>query len=113
MRSLEVPMTSQHFQETRFAEFFSIMAGCLRDSIGINTENISGFQLRIGGGTLPIRKQPKDRGGGFKPFNRTSLAQQYRRVMTAIDVLQRSCGIAIAAEEKCGIAIVRGVFVEL
>jgi hypothetical protein len=112
-RSLKVPVLAQRFQETRFAEFFSTMASCLRDPIGLDTQHVPSFQLSFGDGTLPIREEAKDRGGRVKSFNRTSLAEQYGRVMPAIDVMQRSRGVGIPPQKKCGITVFRGVLVEV
>gem|GEM_PF-5957816 len=54
VRGFKFTILAQRFQATRFAEFFSTIASCLGDPIGIHTQYISGFQMKRGHGTLPI-----------------------------------------------------------
>ena len=75
-RRLKMLVLTQGFQQTCFAEFFFSVAGGLGDSIGIDTQDISGFQQNFGDGAIDALKQAKHRGGGVQPFHRASVTDQ-------------------------------------
>jgi hypothetical protein len=56
LRGLKIPTIAQRLQEPSFAKFFSIIANCLGDPICIHSQDVSGFELNGGNGTLPIRE---------------------------------------------------------
>jgi hypothetical protein len=75
-RRLKILVLTQGFQQTGFAEFFSSVPGCLGNAIGIDTQEVSGFQLNFGDGAIDALKQAKDGGGRVQLFHRASLAEQ-------------------------------------
>ena len=113
VRSLEVLVLPECVQKTRFAEFFSTLTSCLCDPIGIETQDVSGLQPNFGHGTVPVQEQAEYRGGRVKSLDRTSPAQQYGRVVPAVDIMQSSRGIAIPPKKQSSIAVFRRVLVEV
>src|SRR5579864_4898858 len=113
MCGLQFSILAQCFQETSFAEFFCTQARCLRNSVGIHTQDISDLQLNGSDGTLPFREQTKDRGGRLKSFQQISPAEEYGRIMPTIDILQLSSGIAVMPEKQGHISLVRAVLEEV
>src|SRR5215831_5649744 len=107
-----VPVLAQAVDQAFFSEFSAIAVVGLGNSIRVQREQISGFQLAIRDVAFPFSEQAKQGAGGIETVVGVVGAQQQAREVSAIGITQPPRPIVVFSEEQRCIGAVDCVLVK-
>src|SRR6516162_4198957 len=105
----QVAFLLQCFEQAGLTVFIPSLVKGLRDSVGVEGQDVSRVQLPLLDSTSPLREKAQDCTRGTKFFPFTSRAQKNSRVVATVGVPEAPGRIVVLSEEQRGVGAVGGI----